>query len=322
MLSVDYPANPNYTISDPKLLYIDRRGNVYPDCKTYKTPAICTIYDQDAIETIFSSIFEIKDERLFNMITIETSGACQADCFYCFQRGNRFGDQRENYWEALYKIVCALETRWLFFSGGEILIQEDAIRFVRRCRKAKADTWFHLKSNGCVDESVASLVEELFNSIMVSFNGFSRLSYETIMKVDFDTTVRFCETIKRTTSVNLGVKFLNSPLVVNEIPSFLEWALNLRVQCLALQTAYNYEVFSDGSSKRCESTFGEIQNSSYWHYVFERTADACNRVIKRFEDSISNNCNYITADKEFLQTLRLSADCVKLMRTDGVYIIE
>lgn len=41
-----FDDHPNYRVKQPNLLYIDRYGNIYPDCKTYKTPILCHITDK------------------------------------------------------------------------------------------------------------------------------------------------------------------------------------------------------------------------------------------------------------------------------------
>lgn len=315
-----FENHPNYSVKHPKILYINRYGNIYPDCKTYKTPAICHITDDNAVEKI-KNFFGATNNGPFNMITIEVSSTCQAHCFYCFQRDSHRNDKYP-YYDSLFPLLEQLETYWLFFSGGEILVQDDAMNFISEYKKARPDTWIHLKTNGNAGESAISFVSNNCNSVMVSFNGFSCATYNTIMGLDIEKTKRFCEEIKRQGKTNLGIKLLNSPITIAETPEFLDWALSLEPQCIAIQIAYNYEVEPSGKSSRLSSTLPNADSSLYWHDVYKVISKRCDNVISEYSDKINAGKNYLTADKELLQLLSLSHKNSALFRTDGVYVIE
>lgn len=316
-----YQNHPNYSVKKPKILYIDRYGQIYPDCKTYITPPICHITDDNSVDKILSSIFSDNEEQIFNMITVEVSSKCNAKCFYCFQEDENRGKCYQFY-DELLNLLNRLNTIWTFFSGGEILVQSDAMDFIRKYRTQNPNVWIHLKTNGNATGKAIDFVKECCNSVMVSFNGFSEISYSTIMRLDIKKTIDFCETLINDGTVNVGLKFLLSPAVAVELPSFLNWALALKPKCLALQVAYNYEIEPSGKSKRLENTFENTGSSTYWNSILERTSDNLTAIFRRYENELNCGYNHITVDKELFSIYTIEPEIKKHFRTDGVYIIE
>ena len=316
-----YRNHPNYSVKTPKILYIDRYGQIYPDCKTYITPPICHITDNNSVEKILSAIFSGDEEKIFNMITVEVSSKCNAKCFYCFQEdGNR--GKCYPFYDELLSLLNRLNTIWIFFSGGEILVQKDAMDFIREYRTQNPNVWIHLKTNGNAQGKAIDFVKECCNSVMISFNGFSETSYNTIMRLDIKKTIKFCETLLDEGTVNVGLKFLLSPAVAMELPIFLNWALDLRPKCIALQVAYNYEIEPSGKSKRLESTFENTTSSIYWNLISERISENLTTIFRKYENELNCGYNYITADKELFSLYTIDTEIKKHFRTDGVYIIE
>ncbi len=309
--------NPNYSVKKPKLLYIDRNGFVYPDCKTYKTPYIGRIDDPGIVDAIQIKVFG-GNMGVFNMITVEVSSACNANCLYCFQNDGRRGE-KYNYFDSLIRVLPRLKTYWLFFSGGEILHQDDAKDFIKDYRMIDSDTWFHLKTNGNADGEAIGFIRDCFDSIMVSFNGFSEQSYMGIMGVDINKTFSFCDNVKKYT--NLCVKFLASPVCIFEIASFMEWAIDINAKCIAFQTVYDYSFGSDGKCSRNQSMFSGLDNA-YWKEIFNRAGNKLNNVLLNNIKIINNDTRNLSSDKVILDVLELPEETKHLFRTDGVYEIE
>lgn len=312
--------HPNYVVKKPKLLYIDRYGYIYPDCKTYLSPVIGHICDEDITNSILKKIFLKNEEPVFNMVTVEFSSLCHAKCFYCFQEDGRRGE-KYLYFDLLMDLLEKINTYWLFFSGGEILDQADAMQFISDYRKKKSDTWIHLKTNGNANLSKIDFIDHCCDSIMVSFNGFSKPTCETLMCADIDKTIAFCENVKRKTNTNLGVKFLNSPVCIAELPDFLEWALHINAKAIVLQTVYQYSFEQEGKSIRQESVFYGLSNE-YWNHIFSRVSKRTEAVINNYFEFLNSGTRYLSADKKTFEVLQLSYDIQKTFRTDGVYIIE
>lgn len=312
--------HPNYIVTEPKILYIDRYGNIYPDCKTYCSSIIGHISDENIVDSVLGKIFSAGEKRIFNMVTVEFSSACHAKCFYCFQEDGKRGE-RYLYFGQLMDFLLKINTYWLFFSGGEILDQPDAMGFISDYRKRCPHTWIHLKTNGNADLKYVDFVGNCCNSAMISFNGFSEASCRTLMDVDIRKTINFCENIKENTQTNLGVKFLNSPICVAEAPNFMDWALKLNAKAIAIQTVYQYSFDAKGSSSREKNVF-EGLHSEYWDNIIQRTSRNIEYVIRSYKDKINQDTRYLSADKMTMKILQFDSEIQKMFRTDGVYIIE
>ena len=315
----DYNATDNvcYLTHSPKIMYINRYGYIYPDCKTYKTNPICHIKDKNAVEIVKKYY---TDDIPYHMITVEFNSACNANCFYCFQHDSINNSEYE-YYDELLLFLINFDTHWIFISGGEILVQPKSIEFIYNYRLKCPDVWIHLKTNGNADTERIKFITDCCNSVMVSFNGFNSAIYSTIMGIDVDKTVAFCKSIRDINKTHLGLKFLNSPIALVDVPDFLEWALALNPQCIAVQTAYNYDLTVEGSSSRIGSTFDGL-NIKYWKPVIQRVSKRIDKILHNNYDIINSNGNYLTADREFLSLLNLSEINTQQFRTDGVYRIE
>lgn len=313
----DKTNNDCYLTHDPKIMYVNRYGYIYPDCKTYKTKPICHIKDMSAIKKVKDFY---QNDSAFHMITIEFNSFCHANCFYCFQHDG-LENKHYEYYDELLNFLAEFETRWIFFSGGEILDQPLSRNFIRKYRKCCPNSWIHLKTNGNASLDKIPFIEECCDSVMVSFNGFTPEIYYTIMQIQVERTKVFCEAIRKNTKTKLGLKFLNSPVAFADVPAFLNWALGLDPQCIVIQTAYNYKFDIDGNSIRTGSTFDDL-NLDYWFPIYERISKAVDRILSENYFKINASRNYFTADKEFMSLLRLAPQNVEVFRTDGVYRIE
>ncbi len=310
----------NYNVKKPKLLYIDRNGNIYPDCKTYKSPVIAHVYDKNVEERILDYIFGKGKNGLFNMVTVEFSSLCHAKCFYCFQEDGHRGEPYK-YYDEIMRLLMSLNIKWLFFSGGEILDQFEAMKFIQEVRRKDRNVWIHLKTNGNAKEDRVDFIAECCNSIMVSFNGFSSTTSEILMDVDVSVTKEFCKYVKNHTNTNLGLKYLSSPVSFIEINPFFEWALKLEAQCIVFQTVYNYSYNEKGICSRGDSTFENLP-TEYWSHIFTRTGDKFGKILEKNKNKLNKKKCFLSADKEFLDMLPLDRGMSQFFRTDGVYHIE
>lgn len=305
-------------------LYIDRHGNVYPSCRTYIDPIICTVDDKEAL-FIINKYFDLYNKARgknvetlqFDLITVELSNICHASCIYCFQNsGEPF--EKYNYYDELLKVLLGLKSNKVFFAGGEILDQKESINFIRKYR-ANTDSWLHLKTNGHFNENMAYVVKECFDSIMVSFNGFSETSYKTIMGInDIEITKRFCAELKRL-GVNLCLKFLCSPIDLQDIPVFLTWAFSINPQSVVLQEAFLYEHDENYTCKRIGSVFSQLSNS-YWTNVYRRIAIQISEVVNNL--TVKNVPHFLCADEGLLKIFPLDEEVKNKFDTSGIYNLE
>ena len=321
-------------IDNGRYYYIDRNGFIYPSCRTYIDKPICNLKDgnRDEAITLFmrkldslrrENGYEISEPRstTFDLLTIEFSSKCHAKCLYCFQRDGRLAEY--DCFRELGDFLSRVTTSELFFSGGELLDQPKAIGFIADYRaKTEQRPWMHLKTNGHFGKEQAHIVGELFDSTMVTFNGFSDATIKTIMGVDrIARTLEFCETIVDQRGCNLGVKYLNSPMALVETNSFLLWAIRLSPLSIVLQTAYHYSFDASGNCKRHGTVFDGL-DSSYWEQALSRVAREMDKILTNSTMTINNGSNYLFTDKEFLDLMPLSGESVGLFDTSGIYRIH
>lgn len=302
-------------INDNVNLYINRYGYIFPSCKTYKEKPIAHLKDINCSEIVNDFFGRV----VLNSITVEFSSLCHANCFYCFQHDGKCN--KYEYFNELEKFLLNTKTQRLFVSGGEILDQEDTMKYLLTLKPKLKNTIFHLKSNGNSNLDKLEFVEKVFDQVVITFNGFSRDSCNYIMgkNIDIEKTKTFVETLVKRTKVRVGIKYLLSPMVLGEMNSFYKWALALKPRCIILQTAYNYRLFDNGLSVREGTTF-DACNDLYWSKIIEIIAKDFKTVINSFETN--NIFNFLAADKEAMEILKLDKETALKFRTDGVYDLE
>lgn len=297
-------------------IYINRYGYIFPSCKTYKDLPVAHLTDKDAKAKAFEHFGK---EFRFYSITVELSSACHANCLYCFQHDGIY--KKYDYYNELKAFLTSVETERLFFSGGEILDQPDAITFLAELRKEIPKAHFHLKTNGNAELDKAKFIEDTFNSVVVSFNGFSDSSCRLIMgqNIDVKKTIAFVERLVSGARVNVGIKFLISPVVTAELIPFLEWALSIKPRCIIFQTAYRYLLKENGISEREGLTFSDY-NNDYWTPVKSRITHQLKSLINA--NSVNCGYNYLASDKETAEVLGFNEELSSYFRMDGAYDLE
>lgn len=306
-------------------MYIDRYGTVHCCCKTYLGNTIGNLSDPKISEKIvnysptkecvcskgkLSSKTELPEKMEPELASIELSSLCNAQCTYCFQNDEHKGS-RYLYYDELLKMIFDLQLKKLIFAGGEILVQPDSIRFLRTLRNANPNIWMHLKSNGCHSIDLINIVNELFDSITITLNGFGTSTVTTIMNVPFSRTKLFCEKICEYETIKVGIKLLASPANVCEIPEFLEWCISLNPDRIIIPSARVYSCREDAPNEWLGSSFNGL-NRAYWNPLFRRIGDRIKRILKmNIKSSV-----LVQVDNE-LQNLLDIADIIKEFNYGG-----
>lgn len=296
-------------------MYIDRYGNVHCCCKTYLNNVIGNLREPDIADKIINyspkkdcvcSKGKLTSARGLPLLkkpelaSIELSSLCNAHCTYCFQNDENKGD-RYKYYDELLDLINKLGLEKLIFAGGEILMQPESIDFIRKIRKTIPNAWIHLKANGCHDLEKIYIVEELFDSITITLNGFSNSTVSTIMNVSFDKIRAFCEEICNRKKVAVGVKYLASPANICEVPDFIDWSTNLNPDRIIISCARIYDCKSNLPTEWMGSSFSGL-NNAFWTPVFRRIGK---RVIDSLNHKIGNGIQ-IQVDNELKYLLNMS----------------
>ena len=311
-----------------RYFYIDRHGNIFPSCRTYIDKPITSLKDSEAFQKVQAFIWKLEKMRSggfgsiedysFDLITVELSGSCHASCIYCFQRDGV--SQNYRYYSELLRFLSKAKTKELFFSGGEILDQPASMTAIRRyCSENNTLPWMHLKTNGNADEEKIGFVEECFDSVMVSFNGFGNQTTSLIMNVgNVDKTIRFCEGIADRGKCNLCVKYLISPISIAGIGDFIRWAATVNPFSIVLQVAFEYDFSADGTTERRDPLLAGL-NDSYWKELFARAAKQIESSLEASFMSRRLDSSQLFADREFLDYFPLSPRYSRLFDTSGIY---
>lgn len=296
-------------------MYIDRYGTVHCCCKTYLKNIIGNLKDWDIHKKIvefspenscvcakgrLTSNAQLEIPKIPELASIELSSQCNAQCTYCFQNDETKGSAYE-YYDELFDLIQKLKLNKLIFAGGEILIQPESISFIRRLRCTNPGMWIHLKSNGCHELEHISIVEELFDSITITLNGFGTSTVSTIMRVPFERTKQFCEKICERDDLMVGIKFLTSPANICEMPEFLEWCIALHPDRIVIPSARIYDCNEESPDEWLGSTFNGL-NRAYWNPIFSRIGA---RIIKMLKSNFGEDI-ILQIDTELQELLGIS----------------
>lgn len=305
-------------------LYIDRYGYVYPSCRTYEDTVIGNLADEDIYQKVMEARRELdtiqdvheRCQTEFDLVTVEFSSFCRASCIYCFQN-NAAPVVRYPFYEQLMDFLSKIRMRELFTAGGEILDQPDTMAFLEQYRATFPDQWIHLKTNGCSDK--VDFVTRIFNSVMVSVNGFSQASYQTLMHLeDMETMKAFCKEVSESGKTDLLVKLLVSPLDIHEMADFFNWGVSLSPKSIIYQAAYEYSYGANGQCSR-RRTFLEDLKGGFWEEVIRRSNRRLEKSIRHYQADHADQKTVFFADKEVTDFLNFNPFLKDFFSTSGTY---
>ena len=221
-------------------LSIRKDGGVFPCCLARKGSYIGNIFDDDIKEKIENknvkcacTLFknrEIKQGEKPNIqkLHIEFSNECQARCICCQQHKDEMENEDEHL-SRVYDFIKTYKPKNITVIGGEVLIQPKSLAWLEMVKENHPEISFDIVSNLCVGENILKKVIKIFDSITVSILGFNSFSYNKIMGLNYDTTMKNIDYILKNTKIKLSPKFLLMPSNIYEISEFFKWALTLDV---------------------------------------------------------------------------------------------
>lgn len=264
-------------------LFVRENGEVYPCCSVwgFEKYKIGHLNDENLFEKIdlfnekctcanFELIkgdFKSLDKR-YKILNIELSYKCQAKCAMCCTKSPDIKDEYSfNNYEKLEKLIAKTNPELIAVQGGEILIQPKSLEFIREI-KEKYGNIFHLITNGN-NVSKLDCTKALFNSVSVSFVGFSPQTYKTLMGLEIEKTKEFCEEIIKSKDLKVCLKYLLSPINIHELPIFMEWALGFgNLDNIAIHNS------------NCHQYINFNTEDNYWNKIIQRTRNDIVNVIK------------------------------------------
>lgn len=274
-------------------LFVQNNGDVYPCCLVWnrKNMRIGHICDDDLLNKIdrfkgdcfcerYKLISGNGENKKYDMINIELSYKCQSKCAMCCVNAPDYNGKYDlKLFDALQNLITLLCPKEILVQGGEILIQPDSLSWLRNIKKLFPTMNISMVTNGN-HLIMADYVCNTINRITVSFVGFQRATYKTIMGMDIEKTKNFCEHIIKSGKTRVYLKYLITPNNLHELPLFLEWAISLAPEVI---------YFTDANTKKY---INEYTLDRYWEKMITRTVQETTRVLlanKEFLEKELNN---------------------------------
>lgn len=296
-----------------KNLFIDVLGDVYP-CpkpKVKERQIITNISNPNCIEDLVSFQpepcvcrrgYSVRacEPLVIKRVAVEFGGICSGACTYCYQRHtmqNSGVKRSDGYdYDALERFLDGLTISELCVAGGEVLAQSKTIEFLKRYKAKHPQIKFVLKTNGYSKQ--VDLPGSLFERVAISLNGFHQNTVSTIMgeNVSIETIKEFCsQCVKKCEYTQ--IKYLLSPLTINDFPDFIDWAIGLKPQEISVTKAMLFGEEKNGSFSG--SSFKGL-NRAYWDDVIFRISRKTIKKIKAYDTEVLKNIDFrfgLGADK-------------------------
>jgi len=272
-------------------MFIREDGFLFPCCRLRGNEKlrIGHLSDADLYEKIkdYDSIcsrlkFKLRkigaDEKLcINYVNIEFSLLCQAQCAMCCVEAPGKGDPYL-YYDELAKLIRNLNPMGLTVQGGEVMIQEDTMSFLKSIKSTNPNIKISLISNACYDLSKIDMIEEVFDFMYVSMVGFQSETYKRIMGLDINKTKRFIDALIDRGKVGIGLKYLVTPLNVHEAGLFLDWAIQRKPTEISIADS-NIDQYINYKSW-----------DNFWNKIIKRTSfEVKKELMQKKEFMLQNN---------------------------------
>lgn len=310
--------NDNTKLFCPKyFLYINSFGDIYPCCHQILSMKIGNICEPNIYEKIINYTLNNKcrcsyidfsnnevDNISFLNVNLELAGECNGSCVYCFQKNLPTFKKGITIYHDLEKLLRQLKPRNMMVFGGEIGVQKRTIELLQAI-KSDYNTTINIATNGNINERLYAAFNDLFESIQVTFNGFTPYTVKMLSGLDFSAQIKFCEEAIKTHPVS--VKFMISPLSLLELPLFLHWALDKTFQHVIIDVAYepskNYSQDNDWGKSMLATMTG-----FYWDDIFLRLTKEIKLILKSRAEYIIQNDIVIMFSNEIEKRLGINMD--------------
>lgn len=261
--------------------FVQYTGDVFPCCKRRGQAdfKIGNIDDASFLDAFLS--FDTKcscesavlrpigpsDALGVDVLNVELSLACQADCAMCCVNAPEWKGHYDGY-SGLSTLIDVLGVKSVLVQGGEVLVQKESLEWIRRTKSSRPDITFSIVSNGNVPLSMVPLVESLFDHITISVVGFAEGTYRRIMGLERDRMCAFAEKLLVDNTTGVTMKYLCTPLSLPEADAFLSWAIPLVPRDICLSDA------------NCIRYVNLDTDDRYWLKIIRRTEKDVKKVLR------------------------------------------
>ncbi len=252
-------------------LSIRKEGDVFPCCLGKWQARLGSIFDEDIFEKIENTnitceceLYKTRDitpddkmdlQRLHLMFSHE----CQANCVCCPQHKEKM-EREEEHLEKLLLFIEKYHPKYITVLGGEVLIQPKVLDFVENIKAKYPDVAFDTVTNLCVGENTIKRAANIFSDVTISILGFTKNTYNKIMGLDFDITMKNIDYLQNNTNVKIRPKYLTMPTNVYELPLFFEWALNQKSEKIYIHNIFEFNDCCNLEDIFWQKTFAQVEN--------------------------------------------------------------
>lgn len=216
--------------------FIDRYGDIYPCCfkNRDRRYVIGNVGEDDIVAKMESYdltcccdmyAFRKRSDEGMAQLHVQTSLACNGKCAVCYVNAPLRKQAVEVDFDKVFAFIERLHPVVIQFEGGEIPVQKRSLRFIERVHAAFPDIHLKLLTNGCYPQDMAEILPSLFKSIDVSFMGATPRTYYVETCLDLETTKHFARLV-HARGVDLGLRFICTPLTLPEAGEFLHFAMD------------------------------------------------------------------------------------------------
>lgn len=219
-------------------LFVRNDGAVFPCCQTseHMRMMIGRLGDADLIEKIRAldqpcacrnwkfRAAEAGDVPRYDLLNLELSLACQANCALCCVGSPDWRGHYDQY-AALDVVVDATRPRRIKVQGGEVLAQKASMRWLAEVRQRHPETKVSVVTNGNAALHRVDEVEAIFDAMTVSMMAIQPDTYFAAMGLDFARTEAFILETHQRGRTNVFPKYLLTPISTHEVHLFLRWVL-------------------------------------------------------------------------------------------------
>jgi hypothetical protein len=280
-------------------------GDVFPCCQVHtdKDKAVCNIWDAAAAAEFrnfdmdcscagkgFRPLRE-SEPLSIDRIICELSLLCNSKCAMCCAHSPEYTEEHGHTaahvvdYEAIERVIAALQPRAVNFQGGEVLIDPASLSWIRHMREKHPSLHMTLVTNGNVEKSAADTVFDLFDYCIIGFYGFQPFTYKTITGLSLQRTIEFAERLLAIDRRKVALKYLSTPINFHESVLFLDWALQCKPGEIAVIDAdSDWYIKNDPLMKipkfdPCGST--DLLPDIYWSRILSRTTDRLRSIVRK-----------------------------------------
>lgn len=246
-------------------------------------------------------------------LTVELAGECNGNCSYCFQRPLSTYKRPFGYYAELESFIHDLHIRNVTFLGGEVSVQQKTIELMERL--SNDGVKISIITNGAVPQAVERRLLAVSDDFLVTLNGFTQETVSLLSDLPFHRQLEFCLRAEAL-GKRLSVRFLVTPMTLHEIPAFLAWASQMRLEHLMLDVAVNTPEDYQATGVWGDSTLAGLDRK-FWAPLLERVGEQSKAVLRCNAALMSEHGLSLLVCEEIVNLLGLGQDFMREIKADG-----